>query len=188
MTRKQLVDLGLEKEIINSIMAIHGEDTENWKAEKTELQNQFNELKKSIPESNGEDWKKKYEDAIKLSEEATGNIARLTEEIEAAKAQHVAELSEVRNNSLLNEAIAPYKFSSKYARNGVIDTLKGKIKIEDGKLIGFTEAINELMESEPEVFITENTDTKTQRKNEGKPLKTDEVEEDLFVKGFNSKI
>lgn len=147
MKREFLTELGLEKDIIDKIMAENGKDIAAEKAKVTAAEASLTELQATLDEANttiagfkekdldvdkarnlAKEWEKKYQDA------------------ENARAV------EAHNNALMQEL----------AKTNTVDTelLKAclnmdEIIIKDGKVIGLEDQLESIKEKKPYLFATE---------------------------------
>ncbi len=68
----------------------------------------------------------------------------------------VAHLEEQERSRLLSEKLSSQQFSSDFARQGVYDILKERVRAEEGQLLGFEEALADLKEAQPEAFLADS--------------------------------
>ena len=194
MKRSDLIALGLEKDAVDAVLDLHKGDVELWKAQRAELEGDIAFVKAAKPAAgDGEDWKKKFDDEVAAHAATSGKLSETEEKVNTLTAAHAEALASAETDTLLREAMAGLKFSSAYAKKGIMEAVRGKVTSEDGKLTGFSEAIAEYQESEPDAFVIESTgeaqkpakDDPKPLKNEGKPHKPGAEDEDLFAKGFD---
>ena len=161
MKREDLKALGLEKEQIDKIMNMNGDDINATKSDmqatidakdneiKTindQLQGVQKDLKKydklDIEEikENAKEWETKFNETQKELENVK-NTTALEKELSGANVQDIEMISKVLNHELL--------------------------KFEDGKIVGLDEQIKELKENKPFLFKTEveNDDKKEDKFN-----------------------
>jgi len=181
MTREFLTNLkieGLTKDIIDQIMDEHGKTVTENKRASDETIRQLNEqlaqraditipdleaLRTSLTDAEGKLKTFEGVDPVDLNKRLTEAQARVTE----LESTHQAKVTELQTDALLREGMARITFSSDYARKGVYDDIKGKVKFEDGVLTGFDEAMAELREKQPSAFAVDGTETPPPKK-EGK--------------------
>lgn len=151
MERKFLQDLGLDKEVIDKIMNVNGEDIENAKAgnngaveEKDKqielLNNQLKEVQKTI---------KGYE---KLDIE---KIQESNKDLEEKLQQTQKDLQAVKNNTALEKALMETDTVDIETLSKLID--KDSLKYTDDKVEGLEEQIANLKESKSFLFKQEET-------------------------------
>ncbi len=105
-------------------------------------------------------------------------LTEAQDKVTKLEAEHQAKVAELEADSLLREKMAKFTFSSDYARKGVYDDIKGKVKYEageDGKpgqLTGFDEAMEEIREKHPTAFASDTGKTDPPPKAEGKKHNT----------------
>jgi len=105
-------------------------------------------------------------------------LTEAQDKVTKLEAEHQAKVAELEADSLLREQIAKITFSSDYARKGVYEDLKGRVKYEPGedgkpgRLTGFDEAIEEIREKQPTAFGTDTSKNDSPPKDEGKKHNT----------------
>lgn len=131
------------------------------------LNNTVSDLKEKLKAFEGVDV-----DALKRQ------LAEAQDKVTTLEAEHQAKVAELEADSLLREKLAKITFSSDYARRGVYEDIKGKVKYEageDGKpgqLTGFDEALEEIREKQPAAFGTDTSKNDPPPKDEGKKHNT----------------
>lgn len=156
MQRKFLEDLGIEKEVIDKIMAENGKDIEAEKGKALGVNEQVKNLESQLEEVNKQiqAYKDMNVDEIKAS----------ASEWENKYNQILEDNQKIKNDSLLEKALS--------GSNTVdIDLLKKTInfddlKFKDNEVIGLDNQLKELKESKPYLF------------------KVDESKEDEKYKGY----
>jgi len=153
--REFLKGLELDKETIDTIMAEHGKLLTESKETITKLNTEITNLKTKFTTDFAaiEEKYKAFDgvDLTKLNADLTAaleNNTKIQGEFDGYKLT-------AEKDALLRERLAGLKFSSNYARNGIYAEVKDKVQYEDGKLTGFDEAINELLESQPAAFAAD---------------------------------
>lgn len=161
MKREFLEGLSLNREIIDRIMSEHGKSIEKVKSENTAL-------------------------SIELQDLQAQNT-KLTEDYENQKTAWEQEKSEAAYTEVLNKHLGDIKFTSKFAREGIISRLReNKLEIKDGKLEDFEGQINALKETEPDAFAeSEQKPRTTAYIDFGGKIEGDEVKDD-FVSSFRN--
>lgn len=153
MKRDFLEGLGLEKEVVDKIMAENGADLEKEKAKTNAAKADLAEAKEKITEVQSE------RDRLKTS---NGDVVSVQKKLDDLQAKYDADIAE-RDNKLaardyddaINRAIAgkSLKFSSKYAEKAFKDLLKEKkLEVKDGKLEGLDDFIKEQKAADPDAF------------------------------------
>ena len=85
-----------------------------------------------------------------LSRLSRVDVSALEAEIQSLKGA----LSEQEREGLIKEALAGYRFSSDYAKEGVISDLKALgLGVENGALVGFDQAVETLIAQKPDAFV-----------------------------------
>lgn len=126
MTRKQLEDLGLSKEQMDSVMKINGEDIENAKGVVAG-------------------------DSTALS----ARIAELEQASANATAAHENEITQLKMGFAIEQALVSAKAKSIKAVKALLDTDSLKLE-KDGSVKGLKEQIEKLVTDENTSFLFEN--------------------------------
>lgn len=94
MQRKFLEELGLEKDVIDKIMAENGSDIEKVKADRDNYKSQLETAQEALKDFEGVDVK-----------ELNGKIAQLNNDLAAKDAQYQQQIADMEFNSVLDNAI-----------------------------------------------------------------------------------
>lgn len=156
MTRKQLEDLGLSKEQVDSIMKINGDDIENAKsasaAEIKNLETEVSGLKTQVS-----DRDKQLED-LKASagnnEALTKQIADLQAENTKAKETHESEITQLKVDFAVEKALTGAKAKNAKAVKALLDLSDAKLD-KEGNVKGLQEQIDKLTTAEDTKFLFE---------------------------------
>lgn len=156
MTRKQLEDLGLSKEQVDSIMEINGGDIENAKsasaAEIKNLETEVSGLKTQVS-----DRDKQLED-LKASagnnEALTKQIADLQAENTKAKETHESEITQLKVDFAVEKALTGAKAKNAKAVKALLDLSDAKLD-KEGNVKGLQEQIDKLTTAEDTKFLFE---------------------------------
>lgn len=166
MKREFLAGLGVEgltKEIIQQIMDEHGKTVNANKIASEESINQLKaqlEQKADITPDSLIQLKEELTQAKEALSKFDGvDVDTLTADLAAAQTKitemeqsHSEKITELEANAILREKIAGITFTSDYARKGVFEDIKAKVKYVDGNLEGWDEAIKEIKEAQPNAF------------------------------------
>lgn len=146
MKRDFLIELGIDEDVVNKIMAEHGKTTQRLKdkvnATQTEIEQLRDDLKASTDrvkefekvdvealKKDAQDWKEKYE-----------NFER---------------------DSLVNEFFNGYKFTSELAKKAAIEEFKAQeFKVKDGKFDGADKYMDEFIKANEGAFVIDKGDDK----------------------------
>jgi hypothetical protein len=191
LTREFLKGLGIEgltDDHLKQIMDEHGEtintNKKAWEESKKQLDAKITTLEARADvtpddlealRTSLKDTEKKLKafdgvDLVELNKQLTEAQGKVT----TLETAHKAKVAELEADSLLREQMAKVTFSSDYARKGVYDDLKGKVKYEAGEegkpgtLTGFDEALTEIREKQPTAFASDTGKTDPPPKDEGK--------------------
>ena len=144
----------LSKDDIKNIMAESGKVVDN---EKTKIEEQY---KKNIDEykTTIDDLKKQVENAPKSDE--MENLKNKIAEYEKKESDRIAtekakKDDEVLTNNILS-AIGDKKFTSNYAKVGLINDIKAELSKEENKGLGITEIFNNLTKDKEGIFESPN--------------------------------
>lgn len=163
MTRKQLEDLGLSKEQVDSIMKINGDDIENAKsasaAEIKNLQTEVDGLKTQVSDRD------KQLETLKASagdnEALTKQIADLQAENTKAKETHESEMNQLKIDFAVEKALTGASAKNVKAVKALLDLEDAKLD-KDGNVKGLQEQIDKLTAGEDTKFLFDAPDAKAQ--------------------------
>ena len=156
MTRKQLEDLGLTKEQVDSVMKINGDDIENAKGTaSTEIKNLQTEVEGLKTQVSDRD---KQLETLKTS---AGDNAELKKQIEdlqtenaTAKANHESELNQLKINFAVEKALTGAKAKNIKAVKALLELEDAKLD-KDGNVKGLAEQIEKLTTGDDTKFLFE---------------------------------
>jgi len=161
MKRKFLEDLGLEKDVIDQIMAENGKDieaekkkTEKAEGERDSLQSQLTTAQDTLKGFEGidpadiqrqiTDWKKKAEDAERDYKE---------------------KLEKRDFDDALKAELETVKFSSEAAKKAVMaEITEAGLKLKDGKIMGLSDLLSQIKERDASAFVDEEEEEQEQNK------------------------
>lgn len=148
MKRKDLENLGLEKEIIDKVMDLNGDSINNLKEqvanitkERDDFKNQVDTLNKSIEEL-------KKVDPQKLNE----TIEELQKDQKKLEDTHKKELEQVKFNSKLDLAIANSKTIDAIGLKAHLDVSKLSYDEKTDTIIGFNDQLKTIAETNKYLF------------------------------------
>lgn len=154
MTRKQLEDMGLSKEQVDSIIKINGDDIENAKAASaTEIKN----LKAEVASLNTQvsDRDKQLE-TLKASsgdnEALKQQIADLQAENTKAKETHESEMNQLKVDYAVEKALTGAKAKNIKAVKALLDLADAKLD-KEGNVKGLAEQIEALTKGDDTKFL-----------------------------------
>lgn len=163
MTRKELEDLGLSKEQVDSIIKINGTDIENAKtastAEIKNLQTENTGLKTQISDRD------KQLETLKAStgdaEAMKTQIADLQKANTDATATHESEMTQLKVDFAVEKALTGANAKNIKAVKALLDLTDSKLD-KDGNVKGLQEQIDKLTADEGTKFLFNVTQTKPQ--------------------------
>lgn len=150
MKRSFLEDLGLEKEVVDKIMAENGKDIENAKADYDELKA---ELKTAIATiADRDNQLKELKDSVKDNEDLTAKIAELEKQNKDEAKNHKAEIESLKINNAIDKALATFKAKTPKAVKAMLDMENIKLD-EDGNITGIDEQVKAIAEAEDTKYL-----------------------------------
>lgn len=154
MTRKQLEDLGLTKEQVDSIIKINGDDIENAKAASaTEIKNLQTEVSGYKTQIADRDKQLETLKATAGDNEAlTKQIADLQAENTKAKETHESELTQLKVDFAVEKALTGAKAKNIKAVKALLDLTDAKLD-KDGNVKGLQEQIEKLTTADDTKFL-----------------------------------
>lgn len=164
MKTKFLQDLGLDKEIIDKIMAENGKDVENAKGNAVDLQSKLEATEKQLNTAN-ETIKLRDEqlETIKNSpdnpETLKQTIVDLQESNKKAAEEHQKEIYNLKVSNALEKALTSAKAKNTKAVQALLELNDVELN-EDGTVKGLDDKLNALKKSDAYLFEEENTQTK----------------------------
>lgn len=156
MTRKELEDLKLTKEQVDSVMKINGDDIENAKAgtasEVKNLETEVESLKTQVSDRD------KQLETLKASagdnEVLTKQIADLQAENASAKEAHESEMNQLKVDFAVEKALTGAKAKNVKAARALLDLTDAKLD-KDGNVKGLKEQIDKLVAGDDTKFLFE---------------------------------
>ena len=184
MKREFLESLGLEKEVIDKIMAEHGKSVEAQKAKADDLKASLDDMKKQLEQRDND--LKQLKKQAEGNEELQTKLADLEKRYKDEKAAYEAKIKETQLNSAIKLAI-----NGKVHDADLVASLLDKNTIEldeHGNITkGLEEQLKTLQETKSFLFVPENSNQPKItgiKPAEGSP--TGGETEDPFLAGFNS--
>lgn len=138
--REFLKGLDLDQETIDTIMAEHGKIVTKDKEELQTLKSQVKELQENS--KNAEELQKKYDE--------------LTKNIEEQEAKRRAEEEDKILTNNITSIFGEKKFTSDYAKNGLIADIKAELGKAENKGKGIQEIFDTLTKDKEGIFVNEN--------------------------------
>ena len=156
MTRKQLEDLGLTKEQVDSVMKINGDDIENAKGTaSTEIKNLQTEVEGLKTQVGDRD---KQLETLKASAGDNADLKKKIEDLQTenatAKATHESELNQLKIDFAVEKALTGAKAKNITAVKALLDLKDAKFD-KEGNVKGLAEQIEKLTSDEGTKFLFE---------------------------------
>lgn len=153
MTRDFLKDLGLEKNVIDSIMAEHGKDIEAGKAKQAnveELKAQIEEKDKTIADLNS-----KIKD-FDGNEETIKTLQATVAKYEKAEADRKQAEKDAENDRILTEnivgVIGDKEFVNEFTKNSIIAQVKEELGKKENKGKGAKDIFDAITKDSTDIF------------------------------------
>lgn len=147
MQRKFLEDLGLEKEIVDKIMAENGSDIEKTKSkletERDGYKEQLETAQNALKEFDGVDVNEMKE-----------KISQLTADMAAKDAEHQARIADIEFNSALDTALTASKARNAKAVKALLDL--DKLKTSKNQTEDIKTALEAVKAENDYLFVSEN--------------------------------
>lgn len=152
MNRDELKELGLNDEQIEAVMKSHGQVVNATKEELTSAQSERDSLKQQL--SDRDDQLDELKGKAQGNEELQSTIEALKEANNQAKQAYEKQLHDQKFNYELERSLMTAKAKNPKAVKALLDTDTIKLN-EEGQLIGLTEQLNSLLESDSYLFAEE---------------------------------
>lgn len=145
-----LKGLGLEKDVIDEIMAENGKDIEAEKSKITQLQTQLDAANKTIKERDTqlETLKNNPDNPETLKQQ----IKQLQDDNKAAKEAHEKEMKELKVSNALEKALSSAKAKNPKAVKALFELGEDVELADDGSIKGLDEKIKALQKSDAYLF------------------------------------
>ncbi len=145
-----LKGLGLEKDVIDEIMAENGKDIEAEKSKITQLQTQLDAANKTIKERDTqlETLKNNPDNPETLKQQ----IKQLQDDNKAAKEAHEKEIKELKVSTALEKALSDAKAKNAKAVKALLDLGEDVELADDGTIKGLDDKIKALKKSDAYLF------------------------------------
>lgn len=166
MTRKQLEDLGLTKEQVDSVMKINGDDIENAKGTAaTEIKNLQTEVEGLKTQVGDRD---KQLETLKASAGDNADLKKQIEDLQTenatAKATHESELNQLKIDFAVEKALTGAKAKNIKAVKALLELGEAKLD-KDGNVKGLDEQIEKLRSGDDTKFLFEAQKQQKQQQN-----------------------
>lgn len=148
MKRKDLEDLGLEKEIIDKIMDLNGDSINDLKGQVINISKERDDLKNQVDTLNNSIEELKKVDPAKLNE-TIETLQKTQKELEET---HKKELDDVKFNSKLDLAIANSRTIDAIGLKAHLDLSKLSYDEKTDTIIGFYDQIKTISENHKYLF------------------------------------
>lgn len=152
--REFLKGLELDKEVIDSIMAEYGKNVKDLKTEIESYKGDIEEYKSKVTD---------YETKIKQLTDQSKDSAKKLEELETLKntiaEREQQEKAQKEDEVLTNNIVAIFgdkKFTSEYAKQGLIKDIKTELKKEQNTGKGIKDIFEELTKDSTDIFANPN--------------------------------
>ena len=134
--REFLKGLELDRETIDTIMAEYGKNVQG-------LREQVDEYKTKASD---------YYDQVRELTEANENNKKIQEELNTYKQKQEDDIL----NDNINKVLGNKKFTSEYARAGLINDIKSELKKDENNGLGVQDIFNNLVKDRTDIFANPN--------------------------------
>lgn len=178
MKREEITALGIEdKDVLDKIMSIHGVDIEKHKSATSAVATERDNYKAQLEAANQQIEQFKGLNVEQIQQAADDYKAKY----ESAAADFQKQLADRDYNDAALAALSDVKFTSKAAKSAFLATLKEKqLKLDNGKLVGFDEILNQAKADDPSAFASDKPAPKFTDPITGAPLP--EVTKEAFAR------
>jgi predicted nucleic acid-binding Zn-ribbon protein len=168
---KKLLPEGTADDVIDKIMAMHGQDIEGHKTKLSTAETEAAALKKQLTDANTtiEGFKKLDVDAIKAAADEWKAKA------EAAQTEAAAQVSALKFEHALESALTGAKARNAKAVKALLDAGALKLNEADGSIIGLKEQLEKIKSENEYLFEGESGDPKIVAKTNNQTILTDPV-------------
>jgi DNA-directed RNA polymerase alpha subunit len=168
LTAENIEKAGLEKDVIDKIMALHGKDIEGLKAKAETAGTAVADVQKQLDAANKtiEDFKSmKPDDLRKAADEWKAKAEKFQQEADQAKREAETKISKMQFDSVLVEALKTAKVKDPKEILPHLDM--DVITFKDGKLGGLEDQLKPLMETKAYLFNSDTPEPKIVTKTSG---------------------
>jgi len=170
MKREDLEKLELEKEKIDSIMALHGKDIEKLKSDKQELDTQFGNLQKQFEDANKQIESFKSMDVEGIKKAADEWKAKAEQAEKDAKEQ----ISKLKFETALDGALASAKAKNPKAVKALLEIEKLQLD-DDGEILNLSKQLEKIKSENDFLFDSGDKEPKFAGKTSGDKQNLDPV-------------
>lgn len=185
MTRKELKDLGLDETQIDEVMALHGQDINNKKAEVRTEKDRASNL-----ESQLSDLQAQVDELSSTETDLETLKTQLKDEMEKSK-KALKDQKALFEDKLLNNAIM-----AELTKNGCLDNDMAMVKIDkqslklndDGTVDGVDTIVKQIVESSPFIFEKESkTEVELDPQGLNQPADANQIEAQEIYNALHPK-
>lgn len=145
--REFLKGLELDKETIDTIMAEYGKNLQGLKEQVDDYKTKISDYEKQL-----KDMTEKSNDSQKLQDE----LKKLKDDIATRETEEKAKKAEETLNNNILAVFGDKKFSSEYAKNGLLSDIKAAMKKEENQGKGIKDLFDELTKDKTGIFENPN--------------------------------
>ncbi|MBC2134045.1 phage scaffolding protein [Listeria innocua] len=179
MKRDFLEGLGLEKEVIDSIMVEHGKSTNELRTEVSTLETENTNLTNQLNQRDSDIESLRKDSGT--SDEIKQQLEKWESDYKDLEAKSQADIAETRLNSAIDLAFTKEGAKNIKATRALLDFDKLELS-EDGSVKGLDDQLNALKESDGYLFPDEQaTNDRPQIVSEGNPQAADNAKSNPFA-------
>lgn len=152
--REFLKELELDKEVVDKIMAEYGKSVKTFKDEIEGYKTDIEDYKNKVA-----NYEKKIDELTELSKDST-KVQEELDKMKNEKAEREQQEKAKKDDEVLtNNIVAIFgdkKFTSEYAKNGLISDIKKELKKEENTGKGIKDIFEELTKDSTDIFANPN--------------------------------
>lgn len=156
MKRKNLEDMGLSKEQIDTVMKMNGEDIEKAKSDSENLEKENESLAEQLKER--DEQLEALKKSVEGNEDLKKQVEKLQADNEASKSKHEAEMNALKVDFAVERALTSARAKNVKAVKALLNLTDAKLD-KEGNVKGLQEQLDNLITGEDTSFLFEQKTT-----------------------------
>jgi len=152
MNRNFLETLGLEKDMIDKIMAEHGKSINEKNEELTTLQSKVDELTEKVGDSEGE--KQKHDELATQVAELMQKLEEKDQQEQKTREENEKKKKDKELSDKVNEVLKDKTFVNDFTKNAIANELKNKLK--DDENTDLAKSLEEMTKDSDNIFASKH--------------------------------
>ena len=152
MNRNFLETLGLEKDMIDKIMAEHGKSINEKNEELTTLQSKVDELTEKVGDSEGE--KQKHDELATQVAELMQKLEEKNQQEQKTREENEKKKKDKELSDKVNEVLKDKTFVNDFTKNAIANELKNKLK--DDENTDLAKSLEEITKDSDNIFASKH--------------------------------